>query len=459
MYPLNIMKPLVQKQLSRYVRENSSIESNDTNFVCKSCHGKGITKFSRYIAKDGLSFKCTQCSSSGDIFVLFQDYEGGNLSNEKICEILIKRYNLEKELSKEYFDLTDAKHLYNDNFEELKFIVSSLLPQGLSILAGSPKIGKSWFVLWLCVQIANGDNVWKYQTIKGTTLYLSLEDNLRRLQNRLIKITDNPPENMYIATMANTINDGLDNQIKSFITEHNDTNLIVIDTLQRIREPQNSGNVYGSDYCDIARLKAIADKYDIAILLVHHMRKMPDNDPFNMFSGTNGILGAVDCAMALVRESRFDNKANLYITSRDDSEKQLLLGFEDFKWSLISNDASEYEQYKLFETSPVVSAIIKFAEHKKIWVGTASELLELLKQYSDNLPVQANKLSQEINQYKEQMLQENILIENKVVTGKRLIKLSLLSAPSLESSLSEGTDKRIQNDENDKTMKKVVKVI
>lgn len=182
------------------------ISKKNNRFVCKSCHGKGVDKYSRYIVKDGTSYACTQCSNTGDIFVLFNDYEGGHLSELKICEILVERFGLEKELSKNHFSLTDAKTLYNDEFNDFKFIVSSLLPQGLSILAGSPKIGKSWFVLWLCIQVSNGEKVWEYETLKGTTLYLSLEDNLRRLQNRLLKLTDCPPENMFITTMANTLN-------------------------------------------------------------------------------------------------------------------------------------------------------------------------------------------------------------------------------------------------------------
>ena len=434
MYNLEAMKPLVQKQLNRYISENADIEKRGNNFVCKSCHGKGAEKYSRYIVKDGNSYACTRCSNTGDIFVLFNDYEGGHLSELKICETLVERFGLEKELSKKYFNLTDAKTLYNDEFKDFKFIVSSLLPQGLSILAGSPKIGKSWFVLWLCIQVSNGENVWEYETLKGTTLYLSLEDNLRRLQNRLVKLTDCPPENMYISAMANTLNGGLDNQIASFMEEHNDTNLIVIDTLQRIREPQNSNSLYGSDYSDIAYLKSIADKYDIAILLVHHMRKMPDSDPFNMFTGSTGILGAVDCAMALVKDSRFESTATLHITSRDEAERQLAVCFNDCKWNLLSSDAMEYEKNISFESNSVVNAIIRFVNKNKSWLGTATELLELLKEYSNDLPLQTNKLTKEINQYKKQLLERNIVVENKTVTGKRLINLLLVSAPSLETA-------------------------
>ncbi len=118
MYNLEAMKPLVQKQLDRYISENENIEKQNNRFVCKSCRGKGVDAYSRYIVKGGTSYACTQCSSTGDIFVLFNDYENG-YSDRQICEILVERFGLVKELSKNHFSLTDAKTLYNDEFKDL----------------------------------------------------------------------------------------------------------------------------------------------------------------------------------------------------------------------------------------------------------------------------------------------------------------------------------------------------
>lgn len=189
----------------------------------------------------------------------------------------------------------DAETLMITPIEPLKFIVSGLLPEGLHVLAGSPKIGKSWLALWICLQAAKGEKVWEFETLKSEVLYLCLEDSFARIQSRLFEITDEAPPTLHFAIMSATIGNGLEHQIESFITEHSDTGLIVIDTLQKVRKPVSANvNPYASDYDDINTLKQIADHHHLAILLVHHLRKTGDADPLNMISGTNGIAGGAD---------------------------------------------------------------------------------------------------------------------------------------------------------------------
>ena len=74
----------------------------------------------------------------------------------------------------------DGETLMDMKLPPTKFCVDTLLPQGLCILGGASKIGKSWWVLDLCVRIAKGEPMWDLKTTGGTTLYLCLEDTLRR---------------------------------------------------------------------------------------------------------------------------------------------------------------------------------------------------------------------------------------------------------------------------------------
>jgi len=215
------------------------------------------------------------------------------------------------------FRTIDGETLMSMPLAPIKYVVDSILPQGLHILAGSPKIGKSWMALWLCLSVAKGEMIWNFPVHQGTVLYLGLEDSMARLQSRLFDIMDDAPSNLHFATMSNSIADGLETQIENFIRERSDTNLIVIDTLQRIRTATNEANPYASDYRDIGILKSIADKHKIAILLVHHLRKMNDDDPMNMISGTTGITAAVDSSFVLKKDRRSDDKAVLYCTGRD----------------------------------------------------------------------------------------------------------------------------------------------
>ena len=88
----------------------------------------------------------------------------------------------------------DADTLLSTTLPPTRFIIDRLLPQGLHILAGAPKVGKSWLALWLCLQVAQGTSVWDFPTHRGTVLYLCLEDSLTRIQSRLFQITDDAPE-------------------------------------------------------------------------------------------------------------------------------------------------------------------------------------------------------------------------------------------------------------------------
>ena len=181
---------------------------------------------------------------------------------------------------KKKFLTVDGETLMSQPLKPVEFVVSSLLPKGLHILAGSPKIGKSWLVLWLCLQIAKGEKVWNMETTQGTTLYLCLEDSKSRIQGRLFDITEDAPPNIHFATFAENIGNGIEEQIKNFVSEHSDTKLIVIDTLQKIRSAIGD-NAYANDYNEIGILKSLADRLNIAILLIHHLRKAKDGDPMN----------------------------------------------------------------------------------------------------------------------------------------------------------------------------------
>ena len=239
----------------------------------------------------------------------------------------------------------DGETLMSQPLTPLNFVVDTLLSQGLHILAGSPKVGKSWLALWLAVTVAKGDPVWGMGVKQGTTLYLCLEDSTLRIQNRLFEITEDAPANVHFTTNSNTLGKGLEEQLRAFLTEHPDTVLVIIDTLQMIRGA-GYDNTYANDYRDLSVLKHIADTHGISILLVHHLRKMNDDDPMNMISGTTGLSGATDSNFVLRKSQRRENTATLYCTGRDIPYRELALEFdgEDHVWKLLSDDCEQKEQ-------------------------------------------------------------------------------------------------------------------
>lgn len=299
------------------------------------------------------------------------------------------------------FKAIDGETLLDMDIPRTKFIIKGLLPQGLAIIAGAPKIGKSWLMLDWCVKIAKGENIWSFKTTQGTTLYLCLEDNHSRIQDRLLTITDEVTSNVYFVTSCCSLADGLEEQIRNFVKEHSDTVLIVIDTLQMVR--QNSKDTsYSSDYKEIETIKKIADELQIAILLVHHMRKQDDKDPLNKLSGTNGIAGGVDTIFTFDKSKRSQNNATMICTGRDIEYRELELNFnkEDCTWNFIS-DSSENPNMLLPEE---MNLLISMMKKLKTFSGSNAEFVdEYNLRTSKNMTARLlkrmmNKWSDELNE-------------------------------------------------------------
>ncbi len=270
-------------------------------------------------------------------------------------------------------EVVTGQQLMDMELNEPKFIIENILPAGLHILAGSPKIGKSWLVLWLCQMISTGEDVWGFKTSKGKVLYLCLEDRLPRIKSRLMSITENASEATSFATEALPLGGGLVVQIENFLLMNPDTLLVVIDTLQQVRTLSSDNTSYANDYKDISALKAISDKYEIGIICVHHLRKMKDDDPFNMISGTVGLSGSADGSYVLVRDNRMSTKAKLSMTGRDIQDIELKLEFDKVNclWKLIEHDV--YEAFSDDET--IIRALCNYINQCKKFYDTSTVLI------------------------------------------------------------------------------------
>ena len=227
------------------------------------------------------------------------------------------------------------------------------------------------------MQVAKGEKVWELETLQSEVLYLCLEDSFARIQSRLFEITDEAPPTLHFAIMSDAIGNGLEHQIENFIKEHHGTGMIVIDTLQKVRKTVSANvNPYAADYDDINALKQIADKYKLAIMLVHHLRKTSDADPLNMISGTTGIAGGADTNFVLQKDKRTENTATLICAGRDIEQRELFLEFnkETFLWELMT--PVEIEQLIIPDEIFLLSDFMKSATS---FTGTATELAESLK--------------------------------------------------------------------------------
>ena len=310
----------------------------------------------------------------------------------------------------------DGRTLMEAELKPLDFVVDSLLATGLHIIAGSPKVGKSWLALWLAVTVAKGESVWGMATKRGTTLYLCLEDSTLRIQNRLEEITDDVPDNAHFCTEAFILGEGLEQQLEAFLTEHPDTVLVIIDTLQMIRDARRD-MTYANDYRDLTSLKRIADAHGIALLLIHHLRKEYAEDVFSRISGTTAISGAVDTSLTLVEQERGSGEATLYCIGRDIEYCELELARNaDNVWELTSDSRTLPKGGRLIL---LLSALMK---DRAEFIGTPTELAELIDPAGMN-QISPRKISGEVSKNLAALRENGIEASVRRSNGRRLIEL------------------------------------
>lgn len=246
-----------------------------------------------------------------------------NTSEEKIIQLQKK---LSRTLDPNRLKTVSMSELYENIYQNKPPIVDGLLYPGTYLFVGAPKLGKSFLMAQLAYHISTGTPLWDYPTRMGAVLYLALEDDYSRLQKRLYQMFGTESaENLYFSVSAGQLGKGLDEQLSNFVKEHPDTVLIIIDTLQKVRELGGDSYSYANDYDIITRLKQFADSKGICLMLVHHTRKQKSDDKFDMISGTNGLLGAADGAFLLHKEKRTDTTATLDIAGRDQQDQRLYL--------------------------------------------------------------------------------------------------------------------------------------
>ena len=228
------------------------------------------------------------------------------------------------------YELITADELEGKQFAALTWIVEDILPEGCFVFAGKPKARKSWAGTHIARAVARGDLVFgKYKTEPGTVLYLDLESNQRRMQQRLRQMEiDNQgqPKNLIIATNWGRGAEAVE-ALEAFLLKYTDTVLVVVDILENIRAPREKyANPYSEDYDAVKPLTMLAEKYHCAILVIHHTRKSKSDDAFDEISGTTGLAGGVSGMFILSRIPGDENQSELIVRGRDieSDDKRLL---------------------------------------------------------------------------------------------------------------------------------------
>jgi hypothetical protein len=320
----------------------------------------------------------------------------------------------------EYYRL---HNLQDETFPELRWAIPDILPEGLTWLRGKPKLGKSWMLLSMMCSIAlGGVALGNVPVEQGEVLYLSLEDNKRRLKDRANKVLNNlkMSPNFYYRTDYPRLNDGGLEALEEFLQEHPNTRLIGIDTWAKIKPKASNSQQkqqYDEDYESLTPLQELAGKYNVSIVLVHHMRKQESDDPLDAVAGSVALQGAVDGFLLLYRK-RGEDDARLFITGRDiEQEQEMVVTFnhDNATWT-VKGSSDE------FAGTPERQQILDVLKHAPD--GLAAR--EIASRLSKNLYTTRNLL---VSLRKE----DKILLKNNVYSLVRHSEHSYTSYPSEHS--------------------------
>lgn len=293
-----------------------------------------------------------------------------------------KPVELKKSLDFQPYSVAD---LLKKDLPPLKWLVEGLIPEGLTLLAAPPKSGKSWWSLDLSLSVARGLPFLGRPTTKAGVLYLALEDGQRRIQSRTRKLLQenaDPPTDFVCVHKIEPIGYGFEERFEEYVQACDNLGLVIIDTLEKVRGEADTKNLYKQDYKDAGLIKELADRYKIAIIVIHHTKKGKDlDDPFTQISGSFGLLGAVDSAMVIDKPKRNDTRANLLITGRDVDRQELVLEFDTdkSKWTYLDEERIESQREKDYNKDPIVTTIKDLCTFGPWKGGTADLQAEIEK--------------------------------------------------------------------------------
>jgi len=268
-----------------------------------------------------------------------------------------------------------AAELLGLELPPIRWSVHGMVPEGVTLLAGKPKLGKSWMALGIAIAISTGGVALGTRPVEeGDVLYMALEDNHRRLGKRLAKLlTGDAPDRLHIATEWPRMDEGGAEALERWLEAHPDARLVVVDILKRVR-PRTSPNrsVYDADYEALEAMQRLAGEYEVSILVVHHLRKLGAADPLDEISGSTGLSGGADGVLVLKRD-RGRADAYLHVTGREiEEEAELALRWNAdlASWTLVG-DAEEYRISQ--ERQDIVRVLVEAGEPM-----TPKEVAELL---------------------------------------------------------------------------------
>ena len=321
-----------------------------------------------------------------------------------------------------------AADLLSTVFEPKEMCIQGLMPQGICILAGPQKVGKSFLALDICTSVASGQPVLGRETAQGECLYLGLEDTYRRLQSRLQIMDVEPSDSLHFAVATDKIGGGLENQIEEFSTEHPNLRLVVIDVLQLARK--NAKTNYSAEYSELAGLRDLANNHGICIMMIMHMRKSRDRDPLNNIYGGGGFVASADAILMLTEERRGSGTGTILCTGREIESVEIAVHFdkESMRWCAINDPATNGNG-----ENKTLAAVYIYIRKKKHFEGSATELIQELKTVTSDV-FHPNRITRDLLEQGHALVYYGILFGVKRNHNGRVIILHYLKDDNQDES-------------------------
>lgn len=270
----------------------------------------------------------------------------------------------------------NARDLLDMEFPDIEYTVPGIIPEGLTMLAAAPKIGKSWMVLGIAIAASTGGKaLGTIQVDQRPVLYLALEDGPRRLQSRMNRINAAPGPEFDLRTTLGEHRAG--DVMAAYLAKHGHKKpLIILDTFGKARKVYEGSDSYQHDYAEASALKTIVDSYPgSSLVVVHHTNKGNHNDFMNAVSGTNGIAGAADTIIVIKRE-RHNQTATLNVSSRDALEGEYSITMDNGAWHL--DGETLHEAHEAVENRKATEGV----------GDTMQDVLEKVQQYPEGIRAQ-----------------------------------------------------------------------
>ncbi len=351
-----------------------------------------------------------------------------NLNNEVTINSAMKNTESNATVSKQptkrklCFVTETGKDIQQSQEQKMEGVIEGILTPGLNILAAPKKRGKSWLALYMALCIAGKEDFWGRKTSHGKVLFFALEDNRSRIKSRIDILLDDEdaPEELLVSYSTGYAGNGFYKDLDIFLQEKGDIKLVVIDVLQKIRSGKNlQQSEYEHDYSDIGKLKSIADKHGISILVITHTKKTKDsNDRLNDISGGVGVTSVADTILMISSGSfQGDGKKEgiLSIVGRDMPETELSVRFDNSncKWHCTgtAEELQTRREEELYKSSPLIR-IIKMVveENGGQWEGTCRDLMQYgLQKLGEHIAKSESALARKINKFEELLEKDSII--------------------------------------------------